>query len=674
MSTPTRGRRRAPAASRATVEASLRAELAVARDNLTLATVRLEESAAAGVSPFSGEIAEAGVADLERQVVMDPGWRVFAVLAEREFSAEGMVMLRSVCRLTAIANPMVKRGLNLRGFYVWGQGCAITARANGKNRDNAEEQDVQHVLAEHIADPGNQRAFYGQQAREENEHSLGTDGDVFVQLFTNPRTGWVQARTILADEVTEIITNPEDRSEPWYYRRVWTEETWDEQGRKTPRQVELLYPDVDYRPLSRPGRFAGAKIAWDAPVLHVPVNRPKGWLRGIPDAYSVVNWARAYKEFLEQWAGLMKSLSKFAWKMTAEGKNREQAKAAMRAATDPRHRGLGGEEPVGSVALMPAAGGDLQAIPKSGATIDAESGRPLAMQVAAGLNIPVTMLLGDPGQTGARATAETLDWPTELGMMARRELWSWAQLRIARYVITESVRASQGRLKGKIKRDGVTGREVVTLAGETDDTVDVIWPPLDKPDPKAIIDAVVAANATGTIKPDLVLRLVLDALGVREAEAIIEEMLDDEGNFQWPSTGAPAGPGQQAADLARAGGDPATAGVGSMRPDGSPVPPDDPAAIAGDPAAAVPTEEGVSADALARQADADFGLFGGTGAGADAEAALDDAEGAPTSTEQDPDAPDQDAEDATETPGEGTDQDDAGATPAGLYDPAFFKL
>lgn len=665
-------RRRTPAASRATVEASLRGELAITRDNLELTTQRLQEAAAVGASPFSGEVTESGVADLERQVVMDPGWRVFAVLAEREFSAEGMVQLRAVCRLTGIANPMVKRGLNLRAFYVWGQGCAIVARANGKNRDNPDEQDVQHVLAEHISDPGNQRGFYGQQAREENEHSLGTDGDVFVQLFTNPRTGWVQTRTILADEVTEIITNPGDRSEPWYYRRVWTEETWDAQGRKTPRQVALLYPDVDYQPASRPGRFAGAKIAWDAPVVHVPVNRPKGWLRGIPDAYSVINWARAYKEFLEQWAGLMRSLSKFAWKMTAEGKNREQAKAAMRAATDPRLRGIGGDEPVGSVALMPG-GGNLEAIPKSGATIDSESGRPLAMQVAAGLNVPVTMLLGDPGQTGARATAETLDWPTELGMMSRRELWTWAQLRIARYVVTESVRASQGRLKGKISRDKVTGREVVTLAGDTDDTIDVLWPPLDEQDPKAIIDAVVAANATGTLKPDLVLRLILEALGIREAESILEEMLDEEGNFQWPATGAPPGPGQQAADLARAGGDPATAGVGSMRPDGSPVPPDDQAAVV-DPAAAVPTEDGVSADALARQADADFGLFGGTGAGDDAEAALDDAEAPPTSTVQDPDAPGEGAEDEPTEPDQGDDQDDTGGSPVGLYDPAFFKL
>lgn len=676
MTAPARTRRsrREPRASAITVETRLRGELAIVQDNLELATRRLQEAAVDGSSPFSGELREGGVADLERQVILDPGWRTFAVLAEREFSADGMTMLRQVCRLSAIANPLIKRGLNLRGFYVWGQGCQLTARANGKNRENPDEQDVQAVIAEHMDDPGNQRAMYGQQAREENEHSLGTDGEVIVTLHTNPRTGWVQVRTVLADEITEVIANPEDRGEPWFYRRVWALDGYDKDGQLRQGTAEVLYPDVDYNPTSRPATFAGVKIAWDTRVVHVPVNKPKGWLRGIPDAYSVINWSRAYKEFLEQWSGLMRSLSKFAWRMTAEGKQREQAKAAMAEATAARTRG--GDEPVGSVAVTPL-NGNLEAIPKSGAVIDSESGRPLAMMVAAGLNIPVTMLLGDPGQTGARATAETLDWPTELGMMSRRELWSWAQLRIIRHVITESVRATQGRLKGKIKRDAVTGREVVTLTGETDDTVDVVWPPLDEQDPKANIDAVVAANATGTIKPELVLRLLLDALGVREAEAILEEMLDDEGNFKWPSTGAPVDPGQQAADLARAGGDPALAGPGSMRPDGSPgtMPPDQQGAGAtGDPAApGVPTEEGVSPEALARQADADFGLFGGTGAGDDAQAALGEDDAGATD-EQDPDAPAEGDEGAPTEPGEGTDEDDAGATPAGLYDPAFFKL
>ncbi|HEX8345307.1 MAG TPA: hypothetical protein VF657_11340, partial [Actinoplanes sp.] len=330
MTTPTKRRRRGtpgPApASTATVEAELRRELTVTTNNLELLADRLNRAA-------GGELAEAGVADLERQVTGDPGWRVFAVVQEREFSPEGMIQMRAVCRLMAIANPLMKRGLDLRAVYVHGQGYEIRARATGRApaEGQDEEQDVNAVIDAFIRDPANQRSVFGQQAATEQERALGTDGEVFVALFTRPRSGWVQARTVAADEITEVICNPDDKSEPWFYRRVWQRHTYGSNGVATPERQEMLYPDVDYRPKVRPSTFAGIRVDWHAPVVHTAVNRPLGWLRGIPDAYAAINWARAYTQFLEQWATLMKSLARFAWKLTAEGRNRTQARAAIAA-------------------------------------------------------------------------------------------------------------------------------------------------------------------------------------------------------------------------------------------------------------------------------------------------------------------------------------------------------
>jgi hypothetical protein len=627
-----------------TIEAALRRELTQTQDNLGLLAVRLEQATAAD-SPYTTR--EAGVADLERAIIGDPGWRAFTVLSQQEFSPEGMRQVRAVCRLMSLANPLIKRGLNLRSVYVWGQGCEIVARADGKAKTDGgkPQQDVRQVISAFIADPANQRGVFGAQARDEMEHALGTDGEVYVALFTRPASGWVQARTIIADQISEIITDPDDAATPWYYRRVWTRNVYNDHGHLEQTSEELLYPDVDYKPRTRPATFAGVKIRWDAPVVAVQVNRPIGWLRGVPDAYASINWARAYKEFLEQWSGLMKSLARFAWKLTADGKNRTQAKTALAAAAAGNTSTEAGQRnDIGAIAMTPPNAG-LEAIPKTGATIDAESGRPLAMQVAAGLDVPVTMLLADPGQTGARATAETLDWPTELAMMARRSLWTAFQLRIVQHVITEAVRAVKGPLKGSVKRDPVTDREVVVLDGDTDDTVDVVWPDLDETDVKQVIDAVVAAGGTGTMPPELVLRLLLQALGVREVESILDEMVDDNGQFQWPQA-APTTPGQQAADLARAGGDPAAAGQpGQMGPDGQPIP-----GQPGQPGAPdlLPEVPGVSQEAVARQADADFGLFGGKGA--------DD--------QADPDA----------VAGEPIDADEAGEKPADVYDPEFFTI
>jgi hypothetical protein len=190
------------------------------------------------------------------------------------------------------------------------------------------------------------------------------------------------------------------------------------------------------------------------------------------------------------------------------------------------------------------------------------------MMVASALDVPVTMLLGDPGQTGARATAQTLDRPTELAMTQRRDVHAAAIQRILLHVITESVRAPQGDLKGTIRRDPATGREYVTLAGDTDVTIDVVWPDLDEHEPQALVEAVAKAAATGVVPPEVVLRLLLTALGVRDVDGIVQELLDEDGTFRWPGTPPLGGQGGDAASRERAGRDPADTEPGSMSPDG----------------------------------------------------------------------------------------------------------
>lgn len=511
-----------------------------------------------------------------------------------------------------MVNPLIKRGLSLRQAYVWARGVEITARANGKKR---REQDVQAVVEAFLSDGGNQRAFTGGAARERLERCLGTDGEFFPVLFTRPTTGEVQVRVVIADEITDIICNPQDRSEPWYYRRVWEQRTLAADGQTVDQQMEQFHPAVDYRPKSKPKMFGRIPVAWDAPMLHVKVNDLEGWQRGVPDAYAAIDWAMAYKIFLEDWARLVKSLSRFAWRLTAKGSTRQQAKTRLAAA--PPRDAAGNLLDVGATAIVPPEQ-SLDAIPKSGATIDSESGKPLAAMIAAALDVPLTMLLTDPGQTGARAVAETLDRPTELATGQRRDLWTSVYRRILTYAINEAVRAPDGPLKGTVSVD-VYGRETVKLSGATDPTIDVDWPELDS-DMTAVVQAVVNAASTRTLPPEQVARLLLTALGVRNVDTIIETLTDDDGNFQWPD-GPPA---------------PVTGGPGtSSKPGGGPdeLPPGDqrerPDGTQGD---------GPSTEALARQADADYGLGGA------------------------------DDDDDTDSP------DTAGPLPASAYDPEFFRL
>lgn len=504
----------------------------------------------------NNELLVESITELERALT-DPGWIRMLAQADLEFSADGLTQLRAICRLYAVKNPLIKRGLALRSAYVWGQGVEVTARANG--RRDATEQDVHGVIQAFLDDPTNVRCLSGSEARDQLERSgLGCEGEVFLACFTDTMSGRVQVRTLNPDEIIDVVCNPDDSSEPWYYHRSWTQNGLNvTSGLREYTIAEAFYPCIDYQPKTRPARIGQVAVAWDAPVLHLGVNRPRGWRRGIPDAYAAIDWARGYKEFLEDWARLMKALSRYAWKATTPGSKAAALKAKV--ATPPSTSDVtGGQLAAGATVLM-SPDVALEAVSKSGATLDSESGRPLAMMVAAALGVPVTMLLADPGLSGARATAETLDRPTELEMSQRRELWTSVYQRLFTHVIGASVKAPKGKLKGSIARDEY-GRDTVVLTGGTDATVDMVWPALDGVDAAKLVESIVKAGSTAVIPPEELLRLLLAALGVRNVDQLVETMLDDQGQFVYPGTpgaGSPAG-------LARAGGDSAAAGGGPM--------------------------------------------------------------------------------------------------------------
>ncbi|MCV2395935.1 hypothetical protein OEB99_16590 [Actinotalea sp. M2MS4P-6] len=491
------------------------------------------------------EVLTESLADLELQLD-DTGWDRIIAGSREQFSRAGLTRSAEACRVMAVAHPLVKRGVNLRIAYVWGSGVQITARAGAD-----ETQDVNAVVQAFLDDDGNQGAYTGDQAHERLERSVATDGNVFIAHFTNPRTGFVQARRIPFAEIADPITNPDDASEAWYYRREWSATVVRNDGTTATQMLQAYYPALGYWPATRPKQLNGAPVMWDAPVLHVKVNDLDGWDFGIGDVYAALPWARLYRDFLADWATLVKSLSQYAWRATSKGSKAQALRQKLTrrpAETAPD----GNPNNVGATAVM---GNDvtLEAIPKTGATVDSDSGRPLAAMIAAGLGIAVTVLLADPGQTGARAVAETLDRPTELEMGMRRSVWEDAYRRSLAYVITAAVRAPQGPLSGTVLRDTDTGRMVTTLTGDVDQTVEFDWPSMDDLPVDQFVKAIVEADGTSKIPPEVTARLLMQVLGVKDVDDILESMLDDQGNWVDPMLSA----GQAAIDAFRRGEDPA---------------------------------------------------------------------------------------------------------------------
>ncbi len=484
---------------------------------------------------------EESLADLETRMYSSQ-WQLLTAQGDREFTRLGLTQITAVNRVMATKNPLIKRGLQIRQAYVWGQGVSITAR----------DSDVNDLVQAFLADPGNKRVLTSAQAQQTLERALGTDGNVFISLFTAPLRGKVQARILPWDEITDVVTNPEDVSEPWFYRRDWWDQHRDPSTGGIIEQRRIaFYPALGHNPRQRPASMRGmvdgqsGPIMWDAPVVHVKVNDHLHWKWGVGDAYAAVDWAQAYKDFLTDWAVLVKALSRFAWRLTSKGSKQAQAKAKVAAApaTDTY---TGEPRRAGATALLPAEMA-LEAVPKTGATIDSDSGRPLAAMVAAALDVPVTMLLGDPGTTGARATAETLDTPTERAMQQRQGLWGDVLHQVLGHVIASAVKAPRGPLSGRVVRDE-SGRETVTLDGKADATVDIAWPDLDDIDIATTVKAIVEADSTTHIPPQVIVRLLLEALGVHDVDGILEKLVDDQGRWLGPEPSPGAAAMQAALD------------------------------------------------------------------------------------------------------------------------------
>ena len=447
------------------------------------------------------EVLTEALADIEASFAAeDLGWR--KTTAAGVFTPEFRKARTADAEAAAVMDPLIKRGSILRTAYVFGAGVQVSVRDDAKTG-----QDVAAVVNGFWEDEDVQETFSSVQALLTHERQNGTAGELFLALPTDPRSGRVRVRSLPPASIDDpIICDPEDAARPWFYKRTWT----DKHGTHT-----VLHPALSYRPSSRPTSYDGVPVRWSDPVLHVAVNQVGG--RGVGDLWAALRWARTYIGFLSDWAALMRALSKVSTVLTTRGDRVQQAARHM----------AGLSQPGNGLALT--ADDQLQALSTSGARFDADSGRPLAVMVATALDLPVTTLLGDPGLTGARATAETVAQDSWAAFALRQDLWRMTIKRILDYVVDAAVIAPLGPLHGTIVRQG--DRLTAVLPEGDDRTIIVTFPERDQADALAKVQAIVAAAGTETIPHLTIARLLMEALEVPNLDDVLALITDDDGNF-----------------------------------------------------------------------------------------------------------------------------------------------
>lgn len=480
----------------------------------------------------------------ELELALENGaWTRLSGDYEREFSREGLKEICRLARLYYLKNPLIQRGVNVQRDYVFGQGVTI----------QANDADVDDVVQAFLDDAKNQAELTSHQALLSKEVALALSGNIFFVFFPNVSTGQVRVRTLPVDEVVEIITNPEDAKDPWFYKRVWTANTLSEAtGQTQGEQRTAYYPDWRHRPTNKAAKIGEHPVQWDTPVYHIKVGGLDDMRFGVPEVYAALDWAKAYKSFLEDWATIVRAYSRFAWQLTTKGGRTGIAAAKARLATT---LGTGSAEtnPAPVTASTFIAGDEntkMTPMRTAGATTSAEDGRRLLLMVAATMGFPETFW-GD-ADVGTLATAKSLDRPSELKISSRQSLWRDVLGAILEFVIYWAVKAHV--LPGSIdEEDDGTPRVELAVDPETGEpksaSVEIIFPPVIEHSVKDSVDAIVAAwPVLGKAGAQNLSRLLLSAIGVDDVEAAMDELYDEDGEPRHvappPVMVAPAAPGQ----------------------------------------------------------------------------------------------------------------------------------
>ena len=449
------------------------------------------------------------------------GWLQLSGAGDTDLSRKALGQISRLALINWIKNPLIKQGVRVQANYVFGQGVRITAR----------DSDVDEVIQAFLSDSRNQAELTSHQSYTTKEQELTVYGNLFFVFFTNKINGRVQIRSIPFDEIQSVVSNPEDSKEPWYYLRHWSQM---EEGGQA-KSKAAYYPDWHHRPDDKPASYGNIPINWDIPVYHVAVNRLGGMQFGVSEVYAAIDWARAYKNFLEDWATLTRAYSRFAHKVSTPGGKRGIASARAKLATT-----FGGTSPetnpspVAGATFISSGGTDITPMRIGGANIASSDGRRLLLMVAAAMGLPETFF-GDVS-VGNLATAKSLDRPTELQMRNRQMLWTSILTGICDFVIEKSVATPAGVLKGQVIADE-DGSPIVILAGGASAAVDVQFPPILEHDVGTRVDAIVAAAtlkgsaSAGTIPNARVLaRILLDALGLPDVDKLLEELFPEGDN------------------------------------------------------------------------------------------------------------------------------------------------
>ena len=424
---------------------------------------------------FDQLVQEATRSTEQELALEDKGWVNFGETSWQVISPNQRINNVKASRLYSLRDPLARQSIRLHVDYTFGQGMSWGSKDEG----------VQATLEAFWNAPKNRAVLSANGQRKSCKKGL-VDGEVFFILYLGTSTNIPTIRWIDPLEITEIISDPDDRESVMYYKREW----WNPQGqshtdyyRSSTNLANIPTKDATFLPRASTD---------DGIVFHLALNTNSQ--RGNPLLVASLDWLRQYRKFLAARVAINQALARFAWNMRVKG-----GATAVNAQRDKLNVEDGAPE-AGST-FMANEGIDMNPIKTDSAAKNAQAdAKLLKLQIFSDAGFPETYY-GDV-DAGNLATAKTAELPVIKMIQSEQQVWEDTHEDIDNAVLAH---------KG-IRPDRWY--------------VDRNWPPITPRDAtelsKAIVDLVGAFPSFGTA--DAVMQAALASIGIDDTAEVIENL------------------------------------------------------------------------------------------------------------------------------------------------------
>ena len=312
----------------------------------------------------------------------DRGWVNLSTASQEIITATTRIAYVRQSRLYWMKDPLAKQAIRLWTDYTFGEG--MTFKAKDEAADKALRAFWDNKMNKSVLSARGQRI---------SSDKLLVDGEIFFAVFLGP-SGAATIRRINPLEITEIITDPDDIENVYFYKREWS----NAQGFPQ-KAMYRSSTNKENKPMKDGANQEVTATDDDVLVYHLAYNTITQ--RGYPLLLPALDWIKEYRRFLASRIAIMLALAKFAWYGKVAGGS---------AAVDSVKAALEGQAPAAASTLYTNQGADFSAMKVDSKANNAyQDARMLRLQICAAVGIP-EQYYGDIS-TGNLATAKTVELP-----------------------------------------------------------------------------------------------------------------------------------------------------------------------------------------------------------------------------------------------------------------------